>query len=93
MALKQIDIERYKRSSEAAKEARGGVIGVHFVAKRKVGCTYRAKLPDILGGGQKSFCNPFEACCWYNITVTRRLKENAVLCDPLAIARQFRDLM
>lgn len=93
MGLTQPEITRYKQVSQSVKDARDGIIGVSLVAKHKSRYLYRAKLPDILGGRQKSFYNPFEACCWYNITVTKKLKDDAVLCDPLAIARQFRDLI
>lgn len=93
MKASPLDIERYRKASEAVKESREGIIGVSLVAKHKNRYLYRAKLPDLLGGGQKSFYNPFAACCWYNHTVKKKLKDDAVLCDPLAIARQFKDLI
>jgi hypothetical protein len=81
-------LTQYKTNSEYVRSTRGGVIGL-TTNKLSGNIYYVAKLPLILGNQTKNFKCPVKAAEWYNKVVSKKLKDNAVLCDIDAVKRLY----
>jgi hypothetical protein len=81
-------LHQYKVNTEYCKSSRGGVVGI--TTNRMGGKLYYiAKLPLIIGNKTKCFRCPVKAAEWYNKMVSKKLKDNSILCDVDAVKRLY----